>query len=70
MTTKRTRRAHGRIAEFDDAMRLHLESGDCLLAGAGKGCGCGLVGPDGVFRDGLARAARAHFNLPGGTHAD
>jgi hypothetical protein len=69
--TTRHRRAHGRVAEFDEAMRLHLTDGDCLLAGPGAGCGCGVVGPDGAYRHDLAHAARDHFELrKGGKHVE
>lgn len=61
MPTKRQRITYHRAGEFDNAMQLHLTTGDCLLAGFRLGCGCGLVGPDGVFREDLARAAREHF---------
>lgn len=53
MPTTRKRKAHGKI-EFNEATRLHLEIGDCLLAGPGKGCGCGLRDYDGNEREDLA----------------
>jgi hypothetical protein len=69
MPTKRTRRPRQRI-EFDEVVLLHLQTGDCLLAGPGEGCGCGLIGPDGVLRRDLERAAREHFGLRKGASDD
>lgn len=70
MPTKRTRRAHARAFEFDETVRIHLELGDCLLAGYKRGCFCGLRGPDGIEREDLVRAAREHFDLKGEPVAD
>ena len=39
------------IPEYDQATRVHLELGDCLLAGYGEGCGCGLVDVHGVLNE-------------------
>lgn len=55
MTTTRSRRERGREIEFGRPMQTHLETGDCLLAGPGQGCDCGLRGSDGVLRTDLAR---------------
>ena len=53
MPTTRKRRSRNAVIELDDAVRLHLETGDCCLAGPGLGCGCGLRGPDGAEREDL-----------------
>ena len=52
MPTNRKRRVHGR--HFDDgmfpAMLIHVEHGDCYLAGVALCCGCGLRDDRGVER--------------------
>ena len=60
MPTKRRRTAHVRTDLDYELMAFHMEMGDCLLAGRGKGCGCGLVDADGMFRDDLLEQLRAH----------
>ena len=52
---KRSRRERVEPIVFDMATRVHLETGDCLLAGFERGCGCGLLGVDGVLREEIAR---------------
>jgi hypothetical protein len=57
----RSRRSRVEPLKFDMATRTHLELGDCLLAGTAHGCGCGLLGVDGVMQDDVARAMwKAH----------
>jgi hypothetical protein len=56
-TMRRMRRRKVLVQYDDDTVRVHLEVGDCLLAGAGKGCGCGLVDEHGELRESAARAA-------------
>jgi hypothetical protein len=55
MPTVRRLRVHAE--RFGDAglIRLHLATDDCLLAGPGGGCACGLRGPDGRLREADAR---------------
>ena len=53
---KRSRRERVEPIVFDIATRMHMEYGDCLLAGFDRGCGCGLVGVDGTLHEDLARA--------------
>lgn len=60
MPTTRKRKAHGRI-EFNGLVRMHIETGDCLIAGPGKGCGCGLRDYDGNERDDLVRMMKARM---------
>ena len=56
MPTTRRRRAHApQVRAYDDAMRQHLEYGDCMLGMPGGPCYCGLEGPGGVLREDLAR---------------
>jgi hypothetical protein len=57
MPTTRKRQAHGRV-ELTGLVRVHLELGDCLIAGLGKGCGCGLRDYDGNERDDLVRVMK------------
>lgn len=55
MPTKRTRK--GRNGQLGGAMYLsqqfHAKEGDCLLAGPGKGCACGLRDYEGNERKDL-----------------
>lgn len=60
MPTTRKRKAHGSI-EFNELTRMHLETGDCLIAGPGKGCGCGLRDYDGNEREDLARVMQSRM---------
>lgn len=60
MSTTRTRKAHGRI-ELNGLVRHHLETGDCLIAGAGKGCHCGLRDADGNERHDLIKQLKARI---------
>lgn len=60
MPTTRKRQAHGRV-ELNGMMRMHIETGDCLIAGLGKGCGCGLRDYDGNERDELVRVMQARM---------
>jgi|GEM_PF-2871347 len=60
MPTVRKRRSR-HAAEIDPEMiRMHLEHGDCLLAGPGLGCGCGLRAPDGSLRTDLLNHEDEH----------
>lgn len=63
MPTTRRRRSHQYVEIDPDMLRMHLEFDDCLLAGPGLGCGCGLRGPDGVLREELIREIRARDGL-------
>ncbi|MGK2953299.1 MAG: hypothetical protein ACSLEZ_13060 [Thiobacillus sp.] len=54
---KRTRRVNDRI-ELNGMVRVHVELGDCLIAGAGMGCGCGLRDYDGNEREDLVRVMK------------
>lgn len=57
MPTNRKRYPRGK--HLDDtmlpAMLIHIEIGDCCLAGSGLGCGCGLRAADGTERKDLMR---------------
>jgi hypothetical protein len=64
MPTKRHRRVHAIVAADDNLQAIHLELGDCLLAGPGKGCVCGLRRPDGTEDDVAIRAARKRLGIP------
>lgn len=58
MPTTRKRKAHSRTIELDDIVLIHLELGDCLLAGPGKGCFCGLRDAEGNERHDLVRVMK------------
>jgi hypothetical protein len=60
MATNRKRQAHGRV-ELNGLMRFHIETGDCLIAGPGKGCGCGLRDYEGNERADLVRLMKARM---------
>lgn len=60
MPTTRKRKAHSSI-ELNGLVRMHIETGDCLIAGPGKGCGCGLRDYDGNERDDLVRMFKARM---------
>lgn len=55
MPTKRTRRMRSAALKFDSLVASHLATDDCLFAGPGRGCGCGMIDYYGVFREALAR---------------
>jgi len=61
MPTTRKRLAHGRIIELNGLVRMHLETGDCLIAGPGKGCACGLRDAAGNERDDLVRMMKSRM---------
>lgn len=66
-TRTRTRRTNDRI-ELTNPVRLHLEIGDCLLAGTARGCGCGLRDSDGSEREDLVREMRARMEAEKNGH--
>ena len=55
MPTNRKRRTRGTTLSevMFPAMAIHIVKGDCLLAGYGLGCACGLRGADGNEREDL-----------------
>lgn len=55
MPTNRTRRKRGKAPDDYELMAYHVQIGDCLLAGAGLGCACGIRGEDGIEREDLIR---------------
>lgn len=59
MPTNRKRRTRGKAPDDYELMALHVQFGDCLLAGAGLGCACGLRGEDGKEREDLIRQIKA-----------
>ena len=58
---KRTRRGRNLDEVMHKAQVVHVKEGDCYLAGAGLGCGCGLRGEDGKEREDLARQITARI---------
>jgi hypothetical protein len=58
MPTNRTRRARAAIAPYSGLTAVHLGIGDCLCAGPGRGCACGLRDENGVL---LVEVAAAHW---------
>jgi len=56
MPTTRKRRSRHAVEIDPDMIRMHLEHGDCLLAGPGLGCGCGAIRPDGTLHPTLVAA--------------
>jgi hypothetical protein len=58
MPTVRKRRSRHAVEVDPEMLRMHQQFGDCLLAGAGRGCGCGLIGPDGTLHPALLAAMR------------
>lgn len=63
MPTKRTRREHRHVPADDEPQRFHITTGDCLLAGPGDGCACGLRRPDGIEDEAAIRAARVRLGI-------
>jgi hypothetical protein len=55
MPTTRRLRAHGQRFADASLIKLHLANDDCLLAGPGNGCECGLRRPDGTLDTDAAR---------------
>lgn len=47
MPTTRRRRSRQHVEIDLDLARMHIETGDCCLAGEGRGCFCGLRDFDG-----------------------
>ena len=64
MPTNRRYRRRLRTVIDDELQRLHLEEGDCLLAGPGRGCTCGLRGEDGIERPEVLAEARKRLGMP------
>lgn len=64
MPTNRKRMPRGKHLDdtFLPAMLIHIEIGDCCLAGTGKGCGCGLRDVDGKERTELANQIKARMS--------
>lgn len=58
---KRTRRGRNFDEGMFDVMVMHVKQGDCLLAGYGLGCACGLRGEDGQEREDLIRQIKARM---------
>jgi len=56
---KRTRRGRTLDEGMHGAQVIHVELGDCLLAGKGLGCACGLRGEDGREREDMIRQIKA-----------
>ncbi|MFA6312508.1 MAG: hypothetical protein WCV99_04210 [Sterolibacterium sp.] len=44
---------------------MHIETGDCCLAGEGRGCFCGLRDFDGNERDDLIEQVKARMKESG-----
>ncbi len=72
MPTTRKRRPREPEIVLDAATRVHLELGDCLLAGRGNGCGCGLRDYNGHERTDVIALLRQRLeagqNDPDGLH--
>ena len=67
MPTNRKRRTRGKTLDevMYPAMVIHVEQGDCFLAGYGLGCACGLRGEDGKEREDLTRQIKARMEADG-----
>lgn len=63
MPTTRRRRAHAAQRPNDALQRIHLELGDCLLAGFDGGCLCGLRRPDGTEDEVAIAEARVRLGM-------
>jgi hypothetical protein len=50
------------------AMVMHTETGDCLLAGAGLGCACGIRDADGEERADLILTIKERMKGGGDGH--
>lgn len=68
MTTNRKRRGRGNHIDgaLFPAMVLHVRTGDCLLAGPGLGCACGVRDFDGNERDDLIQQVKARMGTDDG----
>jgi len=65
MPTTRRRRSHQRVEIDLDLARMHIETGDCCLAGGGRGCACGIRDFDGNERDDLIEQVKARMKKSG-----
>ena len=65
MPTTRRRRSRQHVEIDLDLARMHIETGDCCLAGEGRGCFCGLRDFDGNERDDLIEQVKARMKESG-----
>lgn len=65
MGTTRRRRSRQHVEIDLDLARMHIETGDCCLAGEGRGCFCGLRDFDGNERDDLIEQVKARMKESG-----
>ncbi|MFA6312646.1 MAG: hypothetical protein WC681_14280 [Sterolibacterium sp.] len=65
MPTVRKRRSRQRVEIDLDLARMHIETGDCCLAGEGRGCFCGLRDFDGNESDDLIEQVKARMKESG-----
>ena len=67
MPTNRKRRTRGKTLDevMYPAMVIHVEQGDCFLAGYGLGCACGLRGEDGAEREDLTLQIKVRMKADG-----
>ena len=67
MPTNRKRRTRGKTLDevMYPAMVIHVEQGDCFLAGYGLGCACGLRGEDDKAPEDLTRQIKARMEADG-----